>query len=182
MRQTPQQTTTRQQKQQQGEYITMANNNNNKSEKNLSRHLVPFITWNTAGDVDERATLDKFRAAVQEYSVEFRRDLSAARDVVHAIFDELPEDSASLKKDALIGMAVSRLNPDVDSYSSIAQSVAAVLDDRSQFEVSRGRGGGVRRIAAPAEPEAPRRSSPAPRASQAPARQSQRPSSRAAAR
>lgn len=177
----------------------MANNN-------AVSNVVPFIIRNTEGAIDINASVDNFHAELDSYVKTHRVKLRKVADSVNAVFDEHRGTPFSLS--AITSFTLQRMGVKPENYDEMGTLIREYLKSDPNFEISRGRGGGVTRLSdaqqddveetaedeeeqeeAPAvvvrrpSQAAPRNSAPAPRASAAPpARQSSRPSNRAAAR
>ncbi len=173
-------------------------------------NVIPFIVREHDGTINLSASVDNFHSQLEMYRKTHRTALKRVASAVNSVFDEHRGTSFNLS--AIQGFALTKLQATPDNWDELSELVAEYVRSDPNFEIRKGRGGGVRRksdveAAAAAEsedvededddqdevPPAPlpaqvastarRQSSNPPRISTVPPRNSSRPpSSRAASR
>jgi hypothetical protein len=114
----------------------------------MSNNVVDFIV-RVNGAIDQEATLNKFSAALAEYSAKRETEEADISAAVNAVFDKYP--GASVNLPALSNLACANLKVSASSHAAMTERVAdfvrANAGEGGAFEIRKGKGGGVSRRA-----------------------------------
>jgi hypothetical protein len=114
-----------------------------KEDRIMASKFESFIV-RSAGSVDVAATLSKFENDLLDHLANeelANADVSAA---VHAVFDQYL--GACLNMPALVGAAFAKLGLPPSEFGTVGERIADYARNSGQFKVSKGKGGGVRRL------------------------------------
>ncbi len=123
-----------------------------------TQNLASYAVRDDNGNIDINQTLRQFTNDMTELVQRETAEIESVGEAVKAVFDEHENELPDMET---LGYVVAmKLGADVASISDISSRAKAyVRRYTDQFEIGRGRGAGVRRIALAPEPK------PAPRAS-----------------
>lgn len=118
--------------------------------------FVTFLVRNADYSIDHDATAEKFREYVYSYAAKEESQVGLFHDVVHAVFDDVIALDEKLKgksipSPTLLAMAMAKLSVPMNEYAETADSLAtfirAAATDGGAFKTSKGKNGGVARLA-----------------------------------
>lgn len=105
-----------------------------------------YVVRDTTGTVDIDATIEKFGTELQSYLDTAERESVDIGNAVHAVFDQ--HKGVNINMPALVSLSLQWLDVSPANYSDMSEKVADyVRSHKDAFLVSKGKGGGVRRIA-----------------------------------
>lgn len=111
----------------------------------MTNPVADFIVRNN-GSIDLEASRAKFTAALELYTAERETEDASVADAVNAVFDQYK--GAAVNLPALKSLALGKLNATHAQFALLSDRVGNyVKANPSLFEVKKGKGGGVSRLA-----------------------------------
>lgn len=115
--------------------------------------LAKYAVRSATGSVDTEATVEKFAADLDKFIAERETELSAVGAAVNAVFDEYRGKSINMP--TVCSLAASKLNGQPANYSDLTEKAADFIrSHKDVFAVTKGKNGGVSRIADRPAPQA----------------------------
>lgn len=112
-------------------------------------NLSSYVVRTDDGSIDHDATVAKFSGELVRYAAECETEAAAIGVHVNAVFDQYR--GANLNMPALTSMTLTRLNCQPEAFKVLTEKVQGYIRDRAgeggAFTISKGKGGGVRRVA-----------------------------------
>lgn len=104
-----------------------------------------YVVRSESGSVDVDATVTKFAGELQSYLNGVEALSGQIGTAVNAVFDE--HKGAAINMPALVTLGLVKLNVTFDHYTEMSEAIADyVRSNKDVYLISKGKGGGVRRI------------------------------------
>lgn len=107
--------------------------------------LASYIVRNNNGSINQEATLERFATDLLKYEAERETENTTIGVAIHALFDA--HLGKRLASPFVVGEALKSLNAQPDTYKLLTEKVMEYLRTNPDFSISKGKGGGVGRVA-----------------------------------
>lgn len=107
--------------------------------------LSSYIVRNADSSVNQEATLAKFAEDLLRFEAERETENATIGVAVHALFDT--HLGKRLSTPFVVGEALKALNAQPETYKVLTEKVTEYLRTDPAFSISKGKGGGVGRVA-----------------------------------
>lgn len=98
------------------------------------------------GSVDVVASAANYANALTAWVAENEFDTNEIRDAIDAVFDAQPKEQR-LTLPVLVSYTMGHLKPSADQFSNVEDSIRAYVKANPRFHSSKGKNGGVLRLA-----------------------------------
>lgn len=103
------------------------------------------------GSVDVSASVANYHNALAAWVTSNEVSTEAVREAIDTVFDQQASDTR-LTLPVLISYTMAILNPSPSQFSAVEDRIRAFLKGEARFNSSKGKGGGVMRLALQGEP------------------------------
>ena len=96
------------------------------------------------GTLDCEASCEAFRTALVEWEAQTSAARASTHTAINAVLDKYGADGR-LRKSDVIRAVIGALGADIATWAELEALIEECLQDRSRYDVARGRNGGVKR-------------------------------------
>jgi len=98
----------------------------------------------TNGSLDVEGSVAAFRTALVEWEAQTSAARASTHTAINAVLDKYGADGR-LRKSDVIRAVIGYVGADLDAWAELEALIEECLQDRSRYDVARGRNGGVKR-------------------------------------